>query len=360
MSVKILNSKKGKEDALRLLVTLWPSFPHFLNFANDERIFGIRLNSAMIDNPELEKELSLIREHSDSITAPLFFDVKGRQIRIAEILSTPETPYLDVRLNHPIRVSTPATVLFKAGADGARLLEVEEDGFRLVFENGPFYSVKPGESLHVLDRNLEVMGPQFTEAELRKIEMVQRTGFTRYFLSYVESQRDVDEFLELVGKDAEVWLKIENEKGLSFVQREFKKKPNLTLVAARGDLYVELARSGIVGAMRLIIEKDPHACVGSRILLSIVHDKIPLHVLDQLHKLISENGETCSGLKALLSEVQDDRVSCADLSDLAWLYDLGYRNMMLCDELCLKGRWLSQAVKVFDDFRVTREKRIHV
>ena len=37
---------------LELLVTLWPSFPHFERFATDTRLHGIRLNSAMITAPE--------------------------------------------------------------------------------------------------------------------------------------------------------------------------------------------------------------------------------------------------------------------------------------------------------------------
>jgi|GEM_PF-5364458 len=85
---------------------------------------------------------------------------------------------------------------------------------------------------------------------------------------------------------------------------------------------------------------------------------IPLGVLDELHGLINRNSESCAGLKALLSEVHDDRPSCADLSDLAWLYDLGYRNMMLCDELCLKERWLVGAVNMFDEFRNALENKI--
>lgn len=354
--VKKFGSLK-KRDPLHLLVTLWPSFVHFFAFANDRRLAGIRLNSAMMDNPELEKELELIDANRSNITVPLYFDVKGRQLRVAEVLGDPGAPYLDIRLNHPIKVRTPATVLFKAGADGARLLAIEEGGYRLVFDGGPVYRVRPGESLHILDHNLKMIGPQFTEAELHKIETVRRAGFTKYFLSYVESQRDVDEFLELIGRDAEVWLKIENQKGLSFVSREFRKRPNLTLVAARGDLYVELSGCEILDALRLIIARDPKACVGSRILLSTIHDVIPLHVLDELHHLISKNGESCAGLKALLSEVQDDRPSCADLSDLAWLYDLGYRNMMLCDELCLKERWLGEAIGVFDEFRKGSENK---
>ena len=307
---------------LELLVTLWPSFPHFASFANDPRLAGIRLNSAMMDQFELDHELEIVAKRRSK--TPLFFDVKGRQLRIQEVHPFPD--HLEVTLNHPVefdfRGSTP--VLFKAGSDSAELVAIQGEGERLVFRGGPRWNVKVGESLHIRDHTLRVKGPLFTDAELLKIERVRRAGFKHWFLSYVEEQRDIDQFLELVGHDAEVWLKIESRQGLEFVARHFQKRPNLTLVAARGDLYVEVDRPHeVLAATKLIIEKDPEACVGSRVLLSVIPEPVP---------------------------------SCADFSELAWLYDIGYRRIMLCDELCLKGDLLKRAVNVFDAFRESYTK----
>lgn len=299
-----------------LLVTLWPSFPHFKRFARDNTITGIRLNSAMMSNPELDKELDIIA-HTPNIVMPLFFDIKGRQMRITEVI--PDKDHLDIRLNHPIKVHTPCVVLFKAGADVALLDHLEEDGQRLVFRGGPKYKVTAGESLHIREKDFEVLGDIFTPLELEKIQKVKAAGFTKYFLSYVEKQSDIDQFQELVGKDAEIWLKIESKAGLEFVNNSFKKKDNLVLVAARGDLFVELEKPhDILKAQRLIIEKDPEACVGSRILLSVITDPVP---------------------------------SCSDLTEIAWLKDIGYRRMMLCDELCLKESLLLNAVAVFNGIK---------
>ncbi|MDO8571963.1 MAG: hypothetical protein Q7R79_04760 [bacterium] len=314
-------------EPIDLMVTLWPSFPHFERFSQDGRLSGIRLNSAMITNPELEEELKLIKKLN--VNVPLFFDVKGRQLRVADVHLNPA--HLDLTLNHPISVQTPTPVLFKAGADNALLDHVEEGGRRLLFRNFPEYMINPGESLHIRHPSLTMEGPIFIDEELRKIEKVRKAGFTKYFLSYVETQREVDQFLELVGKDSEVWLKIETKKGLEYVAREFKKRPNLILVAARGDLYVEIDwPHQIMDALRLIIDKDPQACVGSRILLSVVHEPVP---------------------------------SCADFLELAWLRDIGYTRMMLCDELCLKEDLLATAVNAFEGFRKTytsphQQKRI--
>jgi len=297
-----------------LSVTLWPSFPHFKTFANDKRLSGIRLNSAMITNPALEKELGLVKTFGE--TNPLFFDVKGRQMRVTEIY--PNKDNLIIGLNHPITVKTPCVVLFKAGADAALLDHLEDDGKILVFRGGPRFNVMPGESLHIRDNTLSVRGSIFTPEELKKIEQVKAAGFKRYFLSYVEKQSDVDQFQELVGKDAEIWLKIESVAGMRFVST-FQKKDNLVLVAARGDMYVELPKPhDIIPALRLIIEKDPKACVGSRLLLSVINEEVP---------------------------------SCADIVEIAWLHDIGYHRMMLCDEICLKEHLLSRAVNAFCGIR---------
>lgn len=295
-----------------LSVTLWPSFPHFKRFAYDPRVTGIRLNSAMMSNPELDKELELVKAMPG--TNPLFFDIKGRQLRVTEVI--PNKDHLDLHLNHPIECRQGVVVLFKAGADYAILDHLEDGGQRMVFKGGPHYKVKEGESLHIRDKSLKVKGDQFTEQELVKIEKVKAAGFTKYFLSYVENQADVDQFRELVGKDSEVWLKIENIPGMHYAISKFQKQDNLTLVAARGDLFVELEKPHhMIDALRALIDVDPMACVGSRILLSVIESPVP---------------------------------SCADLCEIAWLHEIGYRRMMLCDELCLKENLLASAVGVFD------------
>ena len=338
-----------------LLVTLWPSFQHFPRFAADPRLSWIRLNSAMIGVPDLKNEFALLGEHKP--TVPLYFDIKGRQLRIQDVhlLRTKSgPPDLELVLNHPIAVETPSLALFKAGSDSAILRELRDDGKRLVFDGGPRYMVAPGESLCVRHPSLQVLGSTFTDVELEKIRLVKEFGFVRWFLSYVESQRDVDEFLELVGKDADVWLKIENLPGLRYVSQEFVKRPNLTLVMARGDLYVEVDRPHeILCAHRLLIEKDPEACAASRILLSAMGNaNLTVNNIRGLAKGARKGHVDAAKILALIEEGERDPTpSCADFSELAWLSDIGYRRVMLCDELCLKGKLLGRAVNAFCQFR---------
>src|SRR6266404_3857291 len=60
-----------RESKVELLVTLLPSFPHFDGFAKDKRLSGVRLNSAMLQTFDLERELSLI--NPNTVQIPLYF-----------------------------------------------------------------------------------------------------------------------------------------------------------------------------------------------------------------------------------------------------------------------------------------------
>lgn len=309
---------------LDLMATLWPSMPHFAEFALDPRLSGIRLNQPMVSLSDLAQELTLLR--NTPTTVPLWYDIKSRQLRVAEVHDNPTC--LEVTLNHPISLdvnpsTTKVPVLLKSGSDFAYLRSISDDGRRLLFkpgaQYGPQFEVVPGDSLCIRNAGLSIQGPLFIDQELEKIEMLKVAGFTRFFLSYVESEKDVTEFLDLVGYDAEVMLKIESLKGLDYVAHGFKPRPNVRLMAARGDLYVEIDKAHqIMDALRLIVEKDPTACLGSRIFLSLGLHPEP---------------------------------ECADFLELAWLYDIGYSTMMLCDHVCLNDETLSIAVAAFDSFR---------
>lgn len=296
-------------------VTLWPAFPHFPDFSQDDRIQGIRLNSAMMEASEIDDDFEDECFKSD---VDLWFDIKAMQMRVKEVVCDHTCDHLEFILNRPVKVQTPCPVWFKAGEDCGKCIEIR-DGVHFIFEGGPAYEVRRGESIHIRNAELEVGGPVFLDYELEKIEKVKSMGFKRFYLSYVYDQSHVDEFREVVGSEAELVLKIENKWGLEWVARYYRSQPHTHLAAARGDLYVEIDYPHqIMRACKLIIDKDPTAFVGSRMLLSLVNDDVP---------------------------------SCADFSDLAWLYEVGYRNFLLCDELCLKEDLLSKAVNVFDAFR---------
>lgn len=315
---RIFKSQPPIQEKLNLHVTLWPdlvNFPHFIEFANDNRLAGIRLNSAMISSAEIDEGLEVLRKVPT--TAPLYFDIKARQLRVVEAIYYKD--HLELEMNHAITVDTPQVVLFKAGNDRAVLKEVK-NGTRLIFEGGqPHYKVKAGESLHIRHHSLIVHEPIFTDLEVEKVDKIIAAGFKKYYLSYVEDQKEIDWLRNKIGPDAELVLKIESERGLDFALNRWVKTPNTRLMAARGDLYVELEKPHLIlNAVKALLKKDPEALVGSRILLSCIHSPVP---------------------------------ECDDFSDLAWIKEIGCRNYLLCDELCLKGELLGRAVNVFDAFR---------
>jgi hypothetical protein len=331
-----------------LFVTLWPSFPHFERFAKDPRLAGIRLNSAMMNHPELGRELALVR--ASEATVPLYFDVKGRQLRVTEVLPNPE--YLDFRVNHPIRVPTPTVLLLKAGGDAAMLGSVSEGGYRLTCSQNPRWSVRAGESIHIKDPALEVGGPIFTDAEKAKIAKVVASGLiSRWFISYVEDERDLAEFRELVGPTTEVFLKIESKRGLEYA-RTATLEPGERLVAACGDMFVEVDEPHhILSAARTVIQADPEALVGSRLLLSTCRGP-STYLRQQVTRLAEQYPAASAAVLDVLRDASGPRdPDFADFAQLAWLYDVGYRSFMLCDELCLRGDLLDVAVAAFDSFR---------
>ncbi len=119
---------------------------------------------------------------------------------------------------------------------------------------------------------------------------MKELGLTKVMLSYVESVADVEEVKNLL-PNAEVVCKIETQKGLGFARRE--KSKHGQLMAARGDLYVEVLQPHkIIPALKDIIQADPNAIVASRILDSLAWTPVPVS---------------------------------ADISDIAFLLEVGYR-----------------------------------
>lgn len=256
-------------------------------------------------------------------TVPLWLDAKGRQLRVEESISHKD--HLELVLNHEIQgLDLPHPIIFKAGEDWATVEKITDGGKRLhcQADGYPKYRVKPGDSIHFRNPKMTISDSLFTVNEKEKIEKAVKLGHKNFYLSYVESSRDVAEFRELVGRDATIILKIESQKGLAFVHREFEcnaKFPNTYLACARGDLYVEVQQPHhILAAQKLIVTKDPDAIVGSRMLLSLFNNTVP---------------------------------ACSDVCELGLLKTLGYKNFLLCDDLCKKGPALHRAVDTFAALR---------
>ena len=269
-----------------------PPYATFLEeVARHPLVQGLRLNTVMpLKGPPTEALRRL-----SGYGAPLWVDLKGRQLRV---VGAAIPPFTEVRVSHPITVETPADCFFDDGREHARVVAV--DGDRLILEDGPRRLVGPGESVNVVHPSLAVHGT-LTPTDRAYLAAMGELGLTRVMLSYCEAPTDVDEVRALL-PGAEVVLKIESLKGLDLALRQGAAQGRL--MAARGDLYVEvLAPHRIVRALRTVVQADPAAWVASRLFPSLARGGVP--------------------------EAQD-------IGDAAWLMSLGYRTFMLGDEVCLR------------------------
>lgn len=281
-----------------------PPYATFLDeVARHPVVSGLRLNTVM----PVKGELKGVLERLASFGKTLYVDLKGRQLRVA---AAALPPFTEIRLTHRLKVKTPAIAFFDDGREMARVLEV--DGDRLILEDGPHRVVGPGESLNIVCPSLEVLGT-LTETDRAYVAAARSLGLHDYMLSYVESKSDLDE-LRSLDPEARIVLKIESRKGLAFARSNEARAGRL--MAARGDLYVEVERPHqVVGALRDIIASDPEAMVASRLFPSLRDGAVP---------------------------------AAQDITDAAFLLDIGYRTFMLGDEVSFRRESVISALNLLD------------
>jgi len=267
-------------------------------------VAGLRLNTVM----PLKEGPGEALDRLAALGKPLWVDLKGRQLRV---VGCAVPPFTEVTVSHPVRVPLPADVYFQDGRDHARLVAVKEN--RLILAAGPRRVIGPGESLNIVHPDLQVEGT-LTEQDLAYLEAMRERGLSKVMLSYVELEDDVAEVHHML-PGAEVVLKIESSRGLSLVEEVGADLGQL--MAARGDLYVEVPRPHkVVSALRQIIQADPEAMAASRIFPSLAWEPVP---------------------------------RCSEITDVAFLLSLGYRTFMLGDEVCLKRDTVMEALNLLEE-----------
>jgi len=114
---------------------------------------------------------------------------------------------------------------------------------------------------------------------------------------------------------AELLLKIETVRGLEFARKNGSKYGHL--MAARGDLFVEVLRPHkIARAVKEIVQADPDAVAASRILDSLAFHPVPAH---------------------------------SEISDAAFLLEIGYRNFLMGDQVCLKRDSVIESLNLLEE-----------
>jgi pyruvate kinase len=291
-----------REDRpVRAIVTT-PPYADFLDgVAAHPLVCGFRLNTVMPVRGGPAEALARLQSYRQ----PLWVDLKGRQLRV---VGAAVPPYTVVRLSHRIRVDLPVDAFFSDGVECVRVVDV--DGDCLILEDGPRRLVGPGESVNIVHPSLRIEGT-LTETDRAYLAAMAKAGLSQVMLSYVEEASDAEEVRGLL-PGAEVMLKIETLRGLAFVRRHGATQGQL--MAARGDLYVEVLRPHrIVGALRTIVEADPAAVVASRVFDSLAYHPVP---------------------------------DSADIGDVAFLLSLGYRTFLLGDAVCLKRDTVLEALNL--------------
>jgi pyruvate kinase len=285
----------------RAVVTVPPHADFVAEVARHPIVRGLRLNTVMPIKDEPGEVLARLASHG----LPLWVDLKGRQLRVAQAAAP---PFTEVLLSHPIRVHAPTTALFGNGQEAVRVLAV--DGRRLILEDGPRRILGPGESVNIPDPSLEIEGT-LTKRDRSYVRAAAELGLHDYMLSFVEQPEDLEELRQL-DPQARVVAKIESQRGLAFAREH----PGRSLCAARGDLYLELDRPHrLLKALRELIHADPGAWVASRLFDSLAWG---------------------------------DEPSAQELTDVGYLLALGYRTFMLGDEVCLQRDSVLCALNAFE------------
>lgn len=287
---------------MNAIVTVPPHATFIERVAKKPIVSGVRLNTVMPIKGKLEDVLKRLADTQKDV----WIDLKARQLRVAGYWVP---PFTQVELTHQISVNTPTMAYFNDGQEATRVLEVDKN--KLLLEDGPRRVVGPGESVNIPDSSLAIYG-FLTDTDKQYIEAANNVGLNNYMLSFVEDQHDIDAFKTIVG-DAQVAAKIESKKGLRYVDTW---KSDCRLMAARGDMYVELTYPHqITKAMENIVQKDSTAIAASRIFPSFAYQATP---------------------------------SCSDIGDVDNLMRMGYKTFMLGDEICMHEDPVDASLNLLD------------
>ncbi len=296
------------------IATVPPHAPFLERVARHPIVSGLRLNTVMPLDGNATPSLAVIEQHLERLQdiardKPLWIDLKYRQLRTVGYAQAPFTP---ITLSHIIEVDTPTDAYFNTiygGKERITILHVDHN--KLIVQEGPKRLVGPGESVNIPDESLLIYGG-LTELDEAYIHAAKKVGIHTYMQSFVESSDDLESVLE-IDPNATIIAKIESKRGLEYVRQQYQN--NVRLMAARGDLYIELDKPHeIIPALEDIIKKDKTAIVASRLFPSLAYKLDP---------------------------------NCEDIGDVNNLMRMGYNTFMFGDEVCQEEERIMSALNLF-------------
>lgn len=268
-------------------------------------ISSYRFNSGVNQLMSTEEIIKILKEIEEKTKKKIWIDLKGRQLRIT---SWANPNYEAIELNHDIEIEYPARVLFRDGTN-SEIIRCRKN--KILLANSPYHALGKGQSINIDAKSLEIKG-YLTEQDRELIKISKEYNLNDYMASFIEELNDLVEIITL-NKNANIISKIESIKGLRFI---LNNQIKLNLMAARDDLYTNLRNSyQILKYLRKIIELDPNAICASKIFSSLEHKP---------------------------------QIELSDYEDLELMYQMGYRNFMLQDDL--KGQKLKLAINGWREF----------
>ena len=269
----------------------------------DDAVIGARYNSGVNELFDTDELLNILKIIKETYHKKIWIDLKGRQLRI-EAWADPR--YDVIKLNHEIEIEYPAYILFR-GSGICKIAHTKRN--EIVLENSPKMAVGKGQSVNIFAKSLDIKG-YLTEKDKILISTSSNYGLNDYMASFVESYEDLNTILS-INKNASIISKIESLKGIQFI----KNANNLSLMAARDDLYIENNfNKNTIDMLKLIIKKDGDAICASRLFSNLVNNDSP---------------------------------SLSDYIDIEYMKQLGYKTFMLGDDI--RGEKLIKALRIWKE-----------
>ena len=245
---------------------------------------------------------------------PIYIDIDGRQLRVAEWRFTNTRC---VVLNRDVTVSLPASIHFRhfGWYEVVAVSPVERKLFFALPENSSHtFCLGASQTAHIVGQDMHVHGGYLNERDKEFIYHAAKFGFGKFMLSFFEQIEDMHDVRDLFFSaysaqrplELELVLKIESQKGVAAIATtQNLVSDSVHLLAARDDLYLSFAhnKQDFLSAVQLIATKDSNAVVASRIMTGV------------------EAGKD---------------ISVGDLADLVLLQQYGYKRYMWSDELAQK------------------------
>ena len=268
-------------------------------------ISSYRFNSGVNQLMNIEEIIKILKEIEEKTKKKVWIDLKGRQLRI-EAWANPN--YEAIELNHEIEIEYPAKVLFRDGTY-SEIIRCRDN--KILLENSPYHALGKGQSINITAKSLKIKG-YLTEQDKQLINLSKQYNLNNYMASFIEEINDLIEIITL-NKKANIVSKIESINGIKFI---LDNQIKLNLMAARDDLYTNLRNSyEIIKYLKKIIEIDPNAICASKIFSSLE---------------------------------KRSQIELSDYADLELMYQIGYRNFMLQDDI--KGKQLLKAINGWNEF----------